>query len=326
VEELAVRCRSLIETSPEEALKLVHQLLHEDPGNERLLTLQSTIVGHMSERSQEQARSQYLQRAHEALSKGKYLEALRLLESCKKEGISSPEIAELMDFARQEADRGQKNTQIQNLLRQAQSLMARGAYADVVDLLGAVQQEPATASLIFILDDARSRLQSFQTNVDSTLQAVESLGKHEQYAEAVRFLEAQPASLQQIDAIKKALASMREANANEMAALRALGGAYAGLEGGGRGPSVLPENTRSSLLGRIVPIFASRRKSVADRQVSTAIDRARAAIDSGDKKQAASILEAVTAFVEYASGDIPSEWQSLSKKVGKGKGFGKVRT
>ena len=188
VDEVALRCRSLIDTSPEEALKLVHQLLHEAPGNERLLALQSTIVGHISDRTQEQTRSQYLQRAHEALSKGNYIDALRLLESCQREGIASPEITELIDFARQEAASGQKNTQIQGLMRQAEDLMARGAYAEVVDLLGGLQQEPETASLIFVLEDARSRLQSFQRNIDSTLQAVETLRHHEQYTEAVRLL------------------------------------------------------------------------------------------------------------------------------------------
>src|ERR1019366_5294530 len=103
VDQVVLRCRSLIETSPEEALRLVREELQQAPGNERLVALQSSIVGQMSERHQEQARAQYLTRAHEALSGGRYVEALRLLETCQKQGISSPEIAELMDFARQEA-------------------------------------------------------------------------------------------------------------------------------------------------------------------------------------------------------------------------------
>ena len=319
VEEVALRCRSLIETSPEEALKLVHQLLHEAPGNDRLLALQSTIVGHISERTQERARSQYLQRAHEALSSGRYSEALRLLDACQKEGIYSPEIAELMDFARQEADRGSKNTHIQALLRQAQDLMARGAYAEVVDLLGAVKQEPETASLIFVLEDARTRLQSFQRSTDSALQAAEALCAHEQYAEAVRLLESQPPSIQQGDSVQRMLAALREASAHELTALQAVGSAYATLDRTGGGKRALQENGESPLLARIVPIFVSRRKTVADRQMSSAIDRARAAIDAGDKKQAAKVLEEAVAFAEYASRDLQNEWQTLNKKAGKAK-------
>jgi serine/threonine-protein kinase len=319
VDEVSVRCRSLIDTSPEEALKLVNQLLHEAPGNERLLALQSTIVSHISERTQEQARSQYLQRAHEALNRGNYIEALRLLEACQKEGVVSPEITELIDFARQEADRGQRNSQIQALLSQAHDLMERGAYAEVVAFLSDVKQEPATASLTFLLDDARARLQSFQRTVDSVLLAVEALCSHEQFSEAVGLLESQPPYVLQTDSIQKTLEALREASANEFAALRAVGGAYASLEGSGTGPAVLPES-KSSLLGRMVPIFASRRKSVADRQMSAAIDRARAAIDSGDKQQATRILEDALSLAAYASSNLLTEWQTLNKKAGRGKG------
>jgi len=317
VDEVALRCRSLIETSPEEALKLVHQLLHEAPGNERLLALQSTIVGHISERTQEQNRSQYLQRAHEAMSAGRYPEALRLLEACQREGIFSPEIAELMDFARQEADRGLKNTHIQGLMRQAQELMARGAYAEVVDLLGAIRQEPETASLIFVLEDARARLQSFERTIESALLAAEDLRIHEQYAEAVQVLESQPQSILQTQAVQKALATLREASACEATALQAVGNAYAYLEFGEGAKRTLQENAKSPLLARIVPIFASRRKSVADRQMSQAIDRARGALDGGDKKEAAKALDSVVAFAEFASKDLQNEWHTLSKKAGR---------
>jgi serine/threonine-protein kinase len=317
VDEVALRCRSLIETSPEEALKLVHQLLHEAPGNERLLALQSTIVGHISERTQEQNRSQYLQRAHEALSAARYSEALRLLEACQREGIFSPEIAELMDFARQEEDRGLKNTHIQGLLRQAQELMARGAYAEVVDLLGAIRQEPETASLMFVLEDARARLQSFERTIEAALHAAEELHAHEQYAEAVRLLEAQPPSVLQTQAVQKTLATVREASAGETTALQAVGSAYAYLEYGDGGKRTLQENGKSPLLTRIVPIFMSRRNSVADRQMSSAIDRARAAFDAGDKKQAARALDSVVAFAEFASKDLQNEWYTLSKKAGR---------
>jgi hypothetical protein len=222
-----------------------------------------------------------------------------------------------MEFARQEADRGQKNTHIQGLMRQAQELMARGGYAEVVDLLGAIRQEPETASLIFVLEDARARLQSFERTIVSALQVAEELRIHEQYAEAVRLLESQPPSILQTQAVQTALGTLREASASEATALQAVGSAYAYLEYGDGGKRTLQENAKSPLLARIVPIFASRRKSVADRQMSAAIDRARAAFDAGDKKQAAKALDSVVAFAEFASKDLQNEWHTLSKKAGR---------
>ena len=316
VGEVAVRCRNLIATSPEEALKLVHQLLHEAPGNDRLLALQSTILSHISDRTQEQARAQYLQKAHAALSTGRYTEALRLLETCQKEGASSPEILELIDFARQEADRGQKNTHIQALLRQAQDLMTRGSYAEVVNLLANIKPEPETASLTFLFEDAKARLQSFERAIASALQAAEALHTHEQYAEAVRLLESQAPAVLQSEAVQKALAMLREARAGEVIALQAVGSAYACLDHGD-GRNSLPEDQKSPLLARIVPIYSSRRKSVADRQISSAIERARAAFSAGDKKQAATALDAVVAFTEFASKNLQNEWHALSKKAGR---------
>ena len=326
VEEVALRCRSLIDSSPEEALKLVHQVLHDAPGNERLLALQSTIVAQMSARTQEQARANYLTRAHEALSAGRYLEALRTLENCQKEGGSTPEIAELMDFARQEAERGLKNTKIQGLLRQAQDLMSSGDYAGVVELLTPVNQEPDAASLMFLLEDARARLESMQQNVDAALQSAERLANNEQYGDAVQFLQAQPPSVRDVAAIQKALADLRRASDAEIAALRAVGSAYAALGRAEASPDSLQNpgrNLESALLARIVPIFATRRNSAADRRLSSAINQARTAIEAGDRKQAANILESVGAFAGFASSELHTEWQSLNKKTSRGKVFRK---
>jgi serine/threonine protein kinase len=325
VDQLALRCRGLLETSPEEALKLVREALHDAPSNERLLSLQSTIVGHISARSQEQSRTQYLTRAHDALSSGRYTEALRILEACQKEGISSPEIVELMDFARQEADRGMKSSQIQALLRKAQALMARAAYSDVVDLLTPIKEEQGAASLLFLLEDARNRMQSQQRKISAALEAAEALTNQEQYAEGIRFLESQAAELLQSEPAQTALKRLREAHQSELATLRAVGAAYAALDrpelGAGGLPS--PVGNEAALLTRIVPVFASRRKSVAERQLSSAIEQARAAMEAGDRKQAAKLLKDAAAFTEYAGGSLKSEWQALNKKAEKGKLFGR---
>jgi len=324
VDQLALRCRGLLETSPEEALKLVREALQETPSNERLLSLQSTIVGHISARSQEQSRTQYLNRAHDALSAGRYTEALRLLEACQKEGLSSPEILELMDFARQEADHGMKSSQIQALLRQAQTLMSRGAYSDVVTLLTPIKEEHGAASLLFLLEDARNRLESEQREINAALQAAGALTNQEQYAEGIRFLEAQPSQVLQTEPVQAALKRIRDANQSELATLRAVGAAYAALDrlDLGAGTLLSPGATgESSLLTRIVPVFASRRKSVAERQLSAAIERARAAMEAGDKKLAAKTLKEAAAFAECAGGNLQSEWQALNKKAEKGKLF-----
>jgi hypothetical protein len=320
VDQVALRCRDLMETSPAEALQLVRDELQHAPGNERLLALQAGIAGQISERSQEQSRAEYMTRAHEALSSGRYLEALRLLETCQKEGIYSPEIAELMEFARQEADHNLKTSQLRGLLQQAQELMTQGSYRAVVDLLTPVSEDPSAASLVFLLEDARSHLQSFQRDIDAALQTVEALTTQEQYAEAVKFLESQPPHVLESEPVQSALRRLRAANDSESAALRAVGKAYAALDrdiGAGLQPSdATPE---SVLLARIVPVFTARRKSMADRQLSSAIAQAQAAMEAGDRKQAAQTLKAAQSLTEFASITLQNEWQALFRKAKKNK-------
>jgi hypothetical protein len=83
-------------------------------------------------------------------------------------------------------------------------------------------------------------------------------------------------------------------------------------------------SSESLLLSRIIPVFTSRRKSVADRQLSSAIEQARTAIEAGDRKQAALGLRAATCFAEYASSNLQNEWQTLLKKAEKSKMFGRL--
>jgi hypothetical protein len=269
-------------------------------------------------------RADYLTRAHDALSNGRYVEALRLLESCKKEGISSPEIAELMDRARREADHRLDDGRLRGVFEQAQALMAQESYSAVVLLLSPVAQEPGAASLVFLLEDAQNRLQSLQQDIDASLQTVDVLTRQEQYAEGIKFLESQPPSVLHSDPVQTALKRLREANDGELAALQAVGKAYATLDRPNIGVGVLPSPGANALLMRIVPVFTSRRKSMADRQLSSALEQARAAMEAGDKKQAARALKAAKTFAEYASINLQNEWQLLSREAEKGKVFSRL--
>jgi hypothetical protein len=113
---------------------------------------------------------------------------------------------------------------------------------------------------------------------------------------------------------------------SELAALRVVGKAYAALDsphfsGALQNPTA---NAQSTLLARIVPVFASRRKSMADRQLSAALEQGRAAMEAGDKKQAARTLKAANTFAEYASRNLQNEWQALSREAEKGKVLGRL--
>ena len=157
--------------------------------------------------------------------------------------------------------------------------------------------------------------------------SVDLLTTQEQYAEGIKFLESQPPSVLHSDPVQTALKRLREANDNELAALQAVGKAYATLDRPDIGAGALQNpagNAQSRLLTRIVPVFTSRRKSVADRQLSSALEQARRAMEAGDKKQAARALKAAKTFAEYASSNLQNEWQALSREAEKGKVLGRL--
>jgi eukaryotic-like serine/threonine-protein kinase len=330
IDETVKRCRELVETSPQAALQLVRDELRDLPGNQRLLALRSSIDLRVLEQTQEKSRAQYLAQAHDALSSADYVRALTLLETCQKEGAFSPEIADLMDFARQEATLQNEQRRIQDLFNRAQELMAVGAYDAVIELLSPVSQEAGAGSLQSFLEEARTQRDAFQRNLDTSLQTAELLTREEQYEEAVRFLESQPAAVLHSEPIQIVLARLRQACRNELHALEAVGKAYAALDGLQMGDSQRPfdgldENNReASLLARIMPIFTYRRTSVADRELSSASGELRAALEAGHGKRASQLLKAAAIFQDHASADVQSGWNSLAREAGKHKILGRM--
>lgn len=90
-------CREL---PPEEAILRIQHALTQVPGDEKLIAYEAALVQRLQKLSQEEQLHQYLSKAREALNNQLYLETVKILEKCQAEGLSSPEIAELMDFAK----------------------------------------------------------------------------------------------------------------------------------------------------------------------------------------------------------------------------------
>jgi eukaryotic-like serine/threonine-protein kinase len=330
IDETVKRCRELVETSPQAALQLVRDELRELPGNERLLALRASIDLRVLEQSQEKSRARYMAQAHDALSSGDYAGALTLLESCQKEGAFSPEIAELMDFARQEATLQKEQGRIRDLFNRAQELMAIGDYDAVIELLSPVSQDAGTGSLQSFLEEARTQRDAFRRSLDIALQTAELLTREEQYEEAVRFLESQPAAVLQSEPVQTALTRLREACRTESRALQAVAKAYAALDALQIGDTQTSferlddDGGEASLLARIVPVFTSRRSSIADKQLASAAEQVRDAIEAGDGMRASQLLKEAAIFHEHASPDVQSRWSSLAKEAGKNKILGRM--
>ena len=96
------------------------------------LLLQASVEEHIESGKLQAAREHFLAQAHEAIEQHQYRQAVRLLETCQADGIFSGEIAELLEYARHEAEQQQRESLVESSFAEAQALLAKGAYSEAI--------------------------------------------------------------------------------------------------------------------------------------------------------------------------------------------------
>ncbi len=321
VDETVQRCRALLETAPHDALQLVRDKLREFPGNERLLVLQSSVEEQLESIKLQESRAHYLAQAHEAINQHQYRQAVRLLETCQADGIFSGEIAELLEFARHEADQQQRESLVEKSFAEAQGLLAKGAYVAAIRLLEPVVQQTGDVSMRALLDKARSQDQALQQKIGNVLNAAQELVQGELSEEAVTLLQSQPELVLQAAPVQEEIRKLRAARDSEEATLRLVGSAYGALDnldvagGWATLEAGLQSNPESPLLNRVRETFEERMRVTADEALSSALERARAALAAGDPRSAVDVIRSVSALTGHARLELQGERQRLLKEA-----------
>ena len=321
VDETVKKCRALLENSPEEALQIVRARLREFPGNERLQMLQGSIEEHQQRTAAEEARVRYLTLANEALNKRQYREAVRLLETCEAERVFSDEMRGLLDFARHEANRDQRESVIEASLSQAQTLMMKGGYEAAIHLLEPAVRETGDLALRNLLEKARAQQHDVQRKADAISAALASFLREEQFDEGVSFSQSQPEEVLQLPAAKEALRSLRAARDRDRRELQAIGMAYAALDnrdvvaGWKALETGLQAHADSPFLGGILQTFEARRRTLANHVLAASNQRAQAFLSGRDTRSAQQALDVGATLVDYASIEVQTEWRRLRKEA-----------
>jgi eukaryotic-like serine/threonine-protein kinase len=321
VDDTVQRCRALLETAPQDALQVVRDKLREFPGNERLLVLQSSIEEQIEHIKLQESRAHFLAQANEAINQRQYRQAVRLMETCQADGIFSGEIAELLEFARHEADQQQRESLVETSFSEAQGLLAKGAYLAAIRLLEPVVQQTADVSMRALLDKARSQEQALQQKIGGVLGAAQELVQGELYDEAITFLQSQPELVLQAPPVQEELRKLRAVRENEEATLQLVGNAYGALDSfdvaGGWTilEAGLRANPDSPLLKRVRETFEKRMRVTADEALSSALEGARAALAAGDARAAVDVIRSVSALTGHARLELQGERQRLLKEA-----------
>jgi eukaryotic-like serine/threonine-protein kinase len=321
VDDTVQRCRALLETAPQDALQLVREKLREFPGSERLLVLQSSIEEQIESSKLQEARAHFLAQAHDAINQRQYRQAVRLLETCQADGIFSGEIADLLEFARHEAEQQQRESLVEASFAEAQGLLAKGAYAAAIRFLEPVVQQTNDVSMRALLDKARSQEQALQQKIGTVMSGAHELVQGELFEEAVTFLESQPELVLESATVQEELPKLRAMRDSEMKLLQLVGTAYGALDnldlsgGWAALEAGLQSNPESPLLNRVRGTFEKRMKVKADEALCSALGRARAELGAGNPRGAVDVIRSVSAVTAHARLELQGERQRLLKEA-----------
>jgi len=276
---------------------MVREKLVQFPGTERLLILQASIEDHLANVKLEDTRARYISRAQHALDERKFRDAVDILEDCKAAGVASPQIHELLDFARTEAERQERESLIQKNFAQAQEFMGRADYTAAVSLLQPIVQRFDDTSLRNLLETAQRQQQAQKQTIDEAIKNLNGAIEHQQYQDAIRFLEGQSQAVLHSPAIQDIASKVRNANDRQQAMLRTVGLAYAALDkedfnAGWSKLTALQTESAAPFFATLVSRYETRRGTVASRVLITALESVRGALIRGNAKLANELLVA----------------------------------
>ncbi|HZW05311.1 MAG TPA: protein kinase [Candidatus Nitrosotalea sp.] len=176
------------------ALKVLQEALKKAPGNPHLESLVSIAQERLAQDRDEQAKSRCVQQANDAVGRRAYDEAIQILEAGQVQFAASPEIDNLLRFAREQQARDAKQQEVENAARRAQEFLRAQEYDRAIELLESVMSRTPDDELRIVLEEARRRRQDLDRQITAAVARGRQFLSEGSPAKAVEFLQAQPAS------------------------------------------------------------------------------------------------------------------------------------
>jgi eukaryotic-like serine/threonine-protein kinase len=192
IEEQISGARKLLDNKQTEtALHNLEAACARYPSEASLLSVLTIIQQTLQQEKAEARKNECIQRSKEALRGKRFDEAIGLLETGFAE-LNSPELEDLLQFAKEEKTSFERRQQVDAAMEEAQRLMASAEYEQAISFLRGVLKENADEELEIILADAERHVDEFNRRVGEAVETAERLLRVDRPAEAVRFLESQP--------------------------------------------------------------------------------------------------------------------------------------
>jgi len=333
ITEVSDACRRL---PPVEALARIRDALAQLPGNEDLLKLESAISQRLTREQREQMLSEYMRKAHTLLEDHLYLETVKVLEHCEKEGFSSPEMTELLNLARSAAAERISQDLVERTFLEAKQLLEAEDYEAVLKLLPPVLERVDEPALRRQLDEATQKQAVLEKRVQQVLDEVERSRAMELFDAAIGLIHSEPAGVRLSRRVQAVLESLTAARELEAARLASLGQVYAALNdpesvalferltsesapaspvSGAAIPGVTIPGSAIPGTQMIAQRLGARLRHIADQQLGKSIEAARQALSTDDAASAHTILEDATGWQSSASAPVQAEWKTVQEEI-----------
>ena len=179
------------------ALDVVEKALQKIPGNARLESLRTMIQDRMLKERTEADKATCLRQANEAISLGRYPDAVQILEGAQSRFVETKDLDELLRFARDQQSKLRRQAFIEDAMRGAQRLLAEQDFQGAVELLEKAVEQTPSEDLDLLLLQAREQRGGFLRDLQAAIAKGRDLLRDDAIANAREFLSSRPLSYRQ---------------------------------------------------------------------------------------------------------------------------------
>ena len=178
-----------------------------------MIALKEKVVELIRKADTEELKTQYLKRAQASIDAKEYDQAIQILEGAAIECGESPEVASLLNYARENQRRVELSLAAANATREAQALIAAGQFEAAIALLQPVVSQTGDATVEQLLRQASSSLAELVRRVDAVVSRAQALSERD-IEQALQLLSSQPRDIQQHSRVRELRARLDAAKEN----------------------------------------------------------------------------------------------------------------
>jgi len=325
VEEQILKARKLLDVGKaSEALSLLEAAQQRVRGDSRLQSLLAIVRESAEREKSERTKDEFLSKAKECLRSKDYDGAVMVLEMAQAQIEASPEINDLLQFAREEAVQQARRAKIETALKEVQRLMSEEEYDRAVILLETTLKEAPDDELKVLLADATRHMEESRKKIQIAIAKTQKLLEARKVDEAVAFMEGLPKSY----ARSADFTNLLEKARSEQDMVRAVGGAVqqakASMEKGDFATAINIVEACKKSYGETPDIKAaladieSKKVSMARQVVEKAVRDARTLLLSRQYPAALRSLHGAAPLVPSAPPELQQQFNTLKADAEKG--------